>query len=156
MEPKTFANAFVTGKFAGLTTAVTAAACGACRNRDALSPINAVSHIVWGDEAFARREPSLKYTYTGLALNSGACISWALVLELLFGRFARRSTASALASGAAVSALAYVTDFHVVPARLTPGFEKHLSRQSLLVVYIILALSLAAGTAAQREASASP
>ena len=38
--------------------------------------------------------------------------------------------------------MAYFTDYHVVPDRLTPGFEKRLSPKSLRVVYSALALSL--------------
>ena len=57
-----------------------------------------------------------------------------------------------LLSGAAVSALAYLTDYHVVPSRLTPGFEKRLGGRSLLAIYAALAFSLAAITA-RREMS---
>lgn len=55
--------------------------------------------------------------------------------------------ARALPGGACVAALAYVTDYHLVPARLTPGFERHLSRRALFFVYAVLAMALAAGGA---------
>jgi hypothetical protein len=41
-----------------------------------------------------------------------------------------------------VSAAAYVTDYHVVPKRLTPGFELRVPRLALAGVYAALALGL--------------
>ena len=126
-------------------------ACGAKENRDAISPINAISHIAWGDEAFEQKEVSVKYSLTGLALNASAGIGWAIVLEALCGRFARRNAATAAGSGAFVAALAYLVDYHVVPPRLTPGFEKPLSNKSLFVIYVVLAAALAGGALARKE-----
>jgi hypothetical protein len=37
-----------------------------------------------------------------------------------------------------------VTDYYLVPKRLTPGFEKRLSGKSLATVYALLAIGLAA------------
>jgi hypothetical protein len=41
-----------------------------------------------------------------------------------------------------VAAAAYVTDYHVVPKRLTPGWELRISPRSLLATYAVLALAL--------------
>ena len=41
-----------------------------------------------------------------------------------------------------VSATAYVTDYCVVPKRLTPGFELRLPRRALAPIYAALALGL--------------
>ena len=49
------------------------------------------------------------------------------------------------ARGKTHSAVAYATDYHVVPERLTPGFEKRLSNESLAIVYGVLAACLALG-----------
>lgn len=46
--------------------------------------------------------------------------------------------------GAAVSTLACVTDYHVVPKRLTPGFELRLPAGALAAAYAALALGLSA------------
>ena len=139
------------GKWSGFTTSVAVAACGARENRQPIAPVNAISHIAWGEDAFDESEPSLKYTATGLALNTAATISWAAVFEILWRRTGRRDAATALACGAAVSSLAYAVDYHVVPPRLTPGFETHLSGKSLSVVYAVLALSLACGGLIDRK-----
>jgi hypothetical protein len=44
--------------------------------------------------------------------------------------------------GGLVSALAYVTDYYVVPKRLTPGYELRLRPCALAGIYLALALSL--------------
>jgi hypothetical protein len=73
---------------------------------------------------------------------------WALVFE--FAR-ARRATQAgdALVPAATTSALACFVDFQLTPRRLTPGFERQLSRKSLAVAYVAFALGLAAGAAVQ-------
>jgi hypothetical protein len=38
----------------------------------------------------------------------------------------------------------------VVPKRLTPGFEKRLSKKAMLATYVGLAIALAVGTRAKR------
>ena len=48
------------------------------------------------------------------------------------------------ARGAATSAIAYVVDYHVVPRRLTPGFELRLPGAALAGIYAAMALGLAA------------
>ena len=106
------------------------------------APLNATSHFLWGRRAARKNELSWKYTGTGFAANYGASLFWALFAEALKGP--SPSAARALASGAAVSALAYVTDYHVVPKRLTPGFELRLPGRALLVIYAALALGLSA------------
>jgi hypothetical protein len=41
-----------------------------------------------------------------------------------------------------VTAGAYVVDYHLVPKRLTPGFEERLSPGALALVYAALGVSL--------------
>lgn len=132
------------GKWVGPLSLATAAVCGWVENRDAISPVNAVSHIVFGDEAFGQSTPSLKYTMTSVALNDSACLSWATIFEWLFGDAADKGNVPvALLGGALVSGVAYVTDYKIVAERLTPGFERHLSGRSLAVIYVVLGLSMA-------------
>lgn len=139
-------NAVPTGTLAATLVALTAGSLGKLESGRAIAPINAISHILWGDHAARRVKPSLKYTGTGLALNEVASIFWSVIYEKFFGRAARRgNVAKALAGGAVVAAAAYVTDYHLVPKRLTPGFEKRLSRRALFGVYAAMALSLGAG-----------
>jgi hypothetical protein len=106
------------------------------------SALNATSHVLWGQSAARRNAVSLKYTGVGLAANYGASLFWAVFYEL-FGRGRRRSTGRALRDGALVSAAAYIVDYHVVPKRLTPGFELRLPGRALAGIYAALALGLA-------------
>ena len=139
-------NSLHTGGVASAATSLALAMCGKLENRNSLAPINAISHIAWGEKAASRDDPSLKYTATGFALNTAAVTGWAGLYELVFGRRAdQRDVTGALAGGGIVSAVAYVTDYYLVPPRFTPGFEKRLSGKSLLAIYTTLALSLGMG-----------
>lgn len=128
------------------------AICGEIEGSNGIAPINAVSHIVWGERAARQNAASWQYTVVGSVLNAAAVTSWAAVHELVCENFGRKRNAStSILAGASVAALAWFTDYYVVPKRLTPGFEKRLSDRSLLAIYSTLALSLAAGRMAQSD-----
>lgn len=132
------------------TTAATVV-CGAIEHGNPAAAVNAISHIFWGDTAARQDGVSAKYTANGVALNSAAMVPWAALHHLLFRPHARRSQpAVALASGAVTAAIAYVVDYHVVPNRLTPGFEKRLSNVSVLAIYAALAVALARSARSDR------
>ena len=127
----------------GLLTTAAVAIAGQVDGANAAAPLNAVAHIPYGDEAFSEDEASLKYTGTGTALNLAAVASWAAVYELTVGRAARRgNTLAGILGGPAIAALAYVTDYYIVPKRLTPGFEERLSGRSMFGVYAVLGATL--------------
>lgn len=140
------ADTLTTGAVATTATTLAVAALGAAEDGNPVAPINAVSHIVWGDETARVEHADVRHTAVGAVLNAAAVTGWAGVHELLMPRDGPRGLGQALVTGAAVSALAYVTDYHVVPRRFTPGFEKRLSGRSLFGVYAVLALALAAGS----------
>jgi len=126
-----------------VTSATTTAALCLLSSRDTGQPaaaLNAVSHILWGDEAAKYDRWDVRHTLAGTLLNAGAMGLWSAV-HALFP--APRSVFGAARNATIVSALAYVTDYHVVPRRLNPGFEQRLSRKSLFGTYAVLAASLA-------------
>lgn len=125
--------------------AVTLAASFAARRSSGSSAaaLNATSHFLWGERAAHQDGYSLRYTATGFAANYAASTFWALFYELV-ARGKPRPPARALRDGALVSAAAYVVDYHVVPKRLTPGFELRIPRGALALVYAALALGLSA------------
>lgn len=136
-------DALISGTIVGIATALAAAACGKAERSGAVAPLNAVSHITWGDRAARQHDASLKYTGTGFVLNHAAAVLWASLYERWFGRAAESGdVARALTGGAVVAGLAYLTDYHLVPERLTPGYEKRLSGKSLAAIFGALALSL--------------
>lgn len=124
------------GALAGSAAALVALIAGRREAGSAAAPLNATSHIAWGDKAARRDDLSVKFTGTGAALHYGAAIFWAAIYEALPGPAPLRA--------AATSGLAYVTDYHVVPRRLTPGFELRLSGRSLAAIYLALGLGLCA------------
>ena len=139
----TFQRALLSGTLAA--AAVTLAASFAARRATGSSAaaLNATSHFLWGERAARQDSISLKYTATGFAANYGASVFWALFYEFL-AQGKHRSRTRALVDGAVVSAAAYVTDYHLVPKRLTPGFELRIPRTALALVYTALALGLSA------------
>ncbi len=137
-----------------LTSAVTSAATTAAlcllSSRDTGRPaaaLNAVSHILWGDAAAKYDAWDIRHTLAGTVLNAGAMGMWSAVHACLPQP---RSVLGAARNATIVSALAYVTDYHVVPHRLKPGFEQRLSGKSLFGTYAVLAASLAASSLATR------
>jgi len=148
------ADAAVSGAVAALTTTAAITLLGHQRDGSAWAPLNAVSHILWGDEAATHTEKSLTYTGSGAALNTGAMLSWGAVYAAFLALMPRRTPTAAVGVAVATTALAYVTDYHVVPRRLTPGFEKRLSGGEMAVIYGALAIGLAAGWGLLRRQSA--
>src|SRR5688572_4140421 len=92
-------NALITGTIAGLATALTATLGARRYDLAPAAPINAVSHVVWGDEAGAHDEVSAKYTGTGFVTNHAACIFWAALYEAVFGADAKRGSAGRALAG---------------------------------------------------------
>jgi hypothetical protein len=136
-------DALITGAIACAATALTAALCGARQSGSAAGPINATSHVVYGREAETVTNVDVKHTVLGFAINAGASVFWALLYEKLFGATADRGrVAQAFFGGKAIADLAYLTDYHLVPKRLTPGWEAHVSERSLLLIFNVLAISL--------------
>jgi hypothetical protein len=136
------ARAIAGGSLAGVATIATIALCGRRETRSAAAPINATSHILWGDAAGRTNAVDLEHTLPGVLINTAAGMFWALVHELVLARLARRDRAAAATSGAVVAALAYVVDYHLIPRRLSPGWELRLSRRSVALGFIALGASL--------------
>jgi len=134
-------RALVSGSVAAAAVTLGLALLGKRFAGSSAAPLNATSHALWGRRAGRKDDASLKYTATGLFTNYGAAFFWALGYEALAGR--KPSRARALASGAAVSAAAYVVDYHVVPKRLTPGWEMRLPGTALAGLFGAFALGLA-------------
>jgi hypothetical protein len=136
-------RALVSGTLAAAAVTLVASFVARRVTGSSAAALNATSHVLWGDRAGRQDAYSVKYTATGFTANYGASIFWALFYEALGGR-RRRTRGGALLDGALISAAAYVTDYHIVPKRLTPGFELRIPRAALAGVYAALALGLSA------------
>jgi hypothetical protein len=96
----------------------------------------------------------LPHTLIGYLIHHSMSILWAVLFERWTQSKKRTSTfEDALPSAAATSAFACYVDYRLTPKRLTPGFEKRLSRTSLAVVYLAFAIGLAAGASVNRNIS---
>lgn len=157
MNPQTsdfLGRTLMSGTIAGVATAATAALAGRRETHSYAAPLNATSHIAWGNVAAIQDRPSVKYTLTGFLLNHAATTFWAAIYEKLVAPRAGEPDTSLLRpvlGAAAVSAGAYITDYYLVPQRFTPGYEMRLSGRSLAAIYGALALGLVARTLIQRE-----
>lgn len=147
-SPKT---ALLAGASASAATTLTVALAGMAAQGSPWPALNSISKMVRGNHAPWRNDLSWKYTGTGALLNSAAMFSWAAVYAVLRGRRRQTDYARALTAGVATSALAYVVDYHIVPDRFTPGFERRLPDRSLGLIYAALALGLAASELAQPD-----
>ncbi|MGT2477705.1 hypothetical protein [Paraburkholderia terrae] len=109
--------------------------------RTILRVSNAVTH-----RAFRERGVGPRFTLTGFAIHQASAVFWALLFEAINARLARgaRRTdpVATVTAAMAPAATAYIVDFHIVPERLTPGFDEHLSN-SLAGEYVALAVCFA-------------
>jgi hypothetical protein len=139
-------NGVISGSIASVLSIVVAMARGRQEADSATAPVNAISHWVWKDEAFAHERPSLRHTLLGYVIHHGSAIFWAVIYEAWLARRAARDQvpdpAHIVGSGLAAAAGACLVDYKLTPERLTPGFEKKLSTPSMVAVYAAFGLGL--------------
>jgi hypothetical protein len=135
-------RALTDGSLAGVVTMAALALLGRREAGSGVAPINATSHVLYGDEAGTADRVDAKHTLPGLLINTGAGIFWALVRELTLARTKSPGPAKAAAAGAATAGLAYAVDYHLIPRRLTPGWERRLSRKSVALGFVALGVAL--------------
>jgi hypothetical protein len=155
MEP--WKTALQRGLVGGVTSSLLSTAALAVLGKreagSAYAPTNAVSHWIYGDKATRHHEPSARYTLPGYLIHHGSAMFWAVIVEHLCGRlFDRKNPALTLGVGTAASAVACFADYQLTPDRLKPGYERHLSRPSLAVVYGAFGVGLAIGAMLCRRA----
>lgn len=137
-------RACASGTAAGLCAAGAAAYCARREGATACAPLNAVTHCIWPERAPHERGFSMRHTVLGLGIHQAAAVFWALLFERIVPRAPREHPAAVIAVAAGTAATAYLVDYHVVPKRVTPGFETHLGPRSMTRVYVGIALGLAA------------
>lgn len=141
-------RALLSGSTASLLSALAVAWRGHAERAGAWRGINAVSHWRWGERAFKETKPSLRYTLPAVIVHHASSIFWAAIYERWLRRD-RQQQEPALAKkiikrAAGVTALAWFVDFHLTPKRLTPGFERVISKPSLIMTYAAFGCGLSA------------
>lgn len=101
---------------------------------------NASSQWFWYPRARHVDAPSLRYTAAGYLVHHASSVFWAVGYEALQPRTA--GTGGRAARAAAVAAAAYMVDYHLVPRRLSPGFEHRIRPAGMLAAYGMFALGL--------------
>jgi hypothetical protein len=138
------------GALAGLLSMAALALRGRAEAGSAAAPLNAVSHWLFGERALHLDRADLRHTALGAIVHVGSSMFWAALYDRIVCR--RTPRPAALAAGAAgITAVAAVTDFKLIPERLTPGFEHRLSTRSLVLTYALFATGLALGAIATRR-----
>jgi hypothetical protein len=141
-------DALISGSAASVASTSALIACGALETGSTVAPINSISHWYWGERAAHRDNVSFRHTALGYITHHAAAVFWAVVHEKIFRRRRRAEFGVRdLSNAATTAAIACFVDYQLTPRRLTPGYEKRLSRKSLVVVYGMFALGLALGDA---------
>lgn len=148
---ETLRQAAFSGSAAAMTSAVVAARLAMASGSSPYASLNAVSHCLWRNRAFAQQRLSARYSGIGAAIHWGSGVFWGALFETLRGKSA--SPSRSIGAAAATSAAAYVIDYHIVPKRVTPGFEAHIPTRSFPLIYGALALGFFLATTIRPEAS---
>jgi hypothetical protein len=118
---------------------------------DAASGTNATAHWWLGERATRQSGVTLRYTVTGYLIHHVSSVFWAAIYERWFAN--REESRTTAGNAATVAVLAAATDYLLTPKRFAPGFERHLSMRSMVLVYAAFAvgLALAHGVLAARD-----
>ena len=147
-----FRRGLAGGAASSVLSTVALAALGKGEAASAYAPTIAISHWIWGEEAVRHAEPTLRHTLTGYLIHHSCATFWAVIFERSCGRLLdRRQPAITLGAGTAAAAVACFVDYQLTPRRLRPGYEEHLSRPALAVVYGAFGLGLALGAMLSRR-----
>lgn len=130
-----------TGAVLALTTSAAILTLSKGETDSAWSAVNAVAHIVDGDEKTQPKAFSPRESLLGLGINAAAMGAWGILYEGGLLVVCRRPSLLFGALGALCTA---VIDYKIVPKRLTPGIETVLSPRAIVVSYAVLAATLAA------------
>jgi len=141
------------GTVASLLSMVALALRGRAETGSAAAPFNAISHWLYGARALRLDTADVRHTALGALVHFASSMFWGAVYDQLVCRRVPPPPPVGLVAGAVgVAGLAAVTDFALVPERVTPGFEHRLSPRSLVLTYALFAAGLALGAlAAQRH-----
>jgi len=138
-------NSVISGTVASAVSAAVLGLLARAEGASFLQPINATSHWLQGENAGDVKELDLKHSGTGLATHHGACVFWATLFEAVRATAPDAGPSRIMRDAAAISTIAAVVDYGLMPRRLTPGWEGPLPIRSVAGGFAGLALGLAVG-----------
>ena len=113
--------------------------------------LNSVAHIVDGDEKEQPAAYSPRESLLGITVNGTAMCAWGVLYE---GALLVTKTRSSMLTALLGTTAAYLIDYKVVPKQFTPGIEKRLSHNSVLLAYAALAFGFALSPVWNKSAQA--
>ncbi len=132
------------GTVAAILSSLVIVICGRVERGRGLATHNGPAQWVHGTGEGHRRDVTLRHTLLGFLIHHASSCWWAFVQQRVFPRRPPRTAWRVHAAEAgAVALAACVVDYKVMPERLQPGFEKHISRPSLAAAYVAFGLGLA-------------
>ena len=143
--------ALVSGSVASVVSAGALALLARAEGKSPTQPLNATSHWLHGEDAGSVRRADVRHTALGYATHHASSVLWAIPFEYLRTRDTAKDLASIGRDAGLVAALAGVTDYDVMPRRLTPGWEAVLPARSVAAGLGALALGLIIGGLATRS-----
>src|SRR5690606_2160671 len=149
----TLRDVCLSGSVGSVTSTVALALCGGAENGSAAGPINGPSQWLWGQREAYTQALTWRHTAAGYVIHHATSVLWASVYENVCRSGEPKSLLRICADAAAVGSLAYIVDYHVAPARLRPGFKKHLGPRSIFAVYAAFAAGLALVTFVRQRAA---
>lgn len=132
------------GSIASLLSTLAVSFCSRSRVGSAAAGTNAASQWVWYPRARFARAPSWRHTGVGYVIHHVSSLLWASGYEAT--RPIHASTGGRAVRAAGIAALAYVVDYHLVPRRLSPGFEHKVGSAGMVAVYGAFAAGLVLST----------
>lgn len=138
-------SALITGTVASIATTAALALLARTEGKGAVQRTNSTSHWLHGQEAGSIGEVDAAHTLIGYGTHHISAIFWALPFEAWLATRPTRTAGQTLTDATMMSAIAAVVDYGMAPRRLTPGWEKVLSKRSIAATYAAMALGLAAG-----------
>ncbi len=142
--PVRWRDAVRSGSLASVLSTVAVSVCSRLRVGSAAAGTNAASQWVWYPRARFQHAPSRRYTTVGYLIHHASSLFWAAGYEAMHP--GRATQGGRVARAAGIAALAYLVDYHVVPRRLSPGFEHKVGPAGMVTVYAAFAAGLWAST----------
>jgi hypothetical protein len=143
-------RALASGLAGTVTSTAALAAMASIEGKGAAQPLNATSHVVYGDEAAAFRQADVDHTVIGLGTHAAATIFWAATFEAWLVARPTRDPLILTGRAVGIGLLAATVDYTITPKRFTPGWELVLSKTSMAVAYGAMAAGFAAAASRRR------